>query len=62
MKIGDLVRFREEHIEKEIEDLDVGIIIRESTNDYDYPHAIFDIMFPTRLMSAFDYEIELADE
>ncbi len=62
MKIGDLVRFREEHIEKEIEDLDVGIIIRESTNDYDYPHVIFDIMFPVRLMSAFDYEIELVEE
>ena len=62
MKVGDLVRFRKEHIEKEIEDLDVGVIVKESTNDYDYPHMIFDIMFPVRLMSAFDYEIELADE
>jgi hypothetical protein len=61
-RVGDIVRFRSEHIETEIEDLDVGVIVKESTNDYDYPHMIFDIMFPVRLMSAFDYEIELVEE
>ena len=61
-RIGDIVRFRSEHVETEIEDLVAGIIVRESSNDYDYPHMIFDIMFPERLMSAFDYEIELVEE
>ena len=64
MKRGDLVRFKPEEDDFETRGLGVGIIIKEIpvTEEIDYPNKVFKIMFSTRWMDAFDYEIELVEE
>ena len=61
--MGDIVRFKPEEDDIETHALGIGIIVEEiPAKEIDYPNKIFKIMFSTRWMDAFDYEIELVEE
>lgn len=63
MKLGDLVRFKPEEDDIETRGIGTGVIIEEiPVTEIDYPNKIFKIMFSTRRLDVFDYEIELVEE
>lgn len=67
MKPGDLVRFRVDHVpEEEFDKLKhaLGVIISDETHrlDFSCDFRLFSVMFGSRAIGAFEYELELISE